>query len=1521
MKHNVHTWLRKALVWAMAIVFAWSGSGTMALAEEIGQATAAAQEAAGEKTAETTTDAATSAKGDATEAESGIAAEQKGAGAAADETSDAGTANGTASTPQEDATQRDAAASDTTAADTPAADAPAAGTTAQAQPATRTARAGEHLTVTSADELPQTIEAGATVTLGADITLAADQQIESVAGTLDGAGHTITLANKPLANQVSGTIQNLGVASAGTIASEDYLGSLAVSLSGTIQMCWSSASLNLSGWSGEVGGLVGKLEGGTVRNSYFAGAITAMMSGGIVGEGSTGTVENNVFTVGDSEVSMGYGSLVKQNNKRLSAGELKTSAATDILNANAPKTGFSWTLTGGYPQLTSDSAPVVVNKDALKAAVAAATALNETDYETAGWSAFANALANAQTVLKDTGATQDDVNAAAQALTAAQAALVKKKPTAPVQQPESVIHLSTQGDLEDKLTASADAYYVLDNDIVVDGGDFGFFMGGLVTLNGTFDGQGHTITFKNAGAGAKLFAGIGATGVVQNLNVTGEMVYESGNKLAQGPFGITVSGAIINCSTSVTGDNIAGFARTLAGGVVSNCWSAARGTKVGAPLFATYASGRLVNTYWQDDLPNQTSFPASALVNSFAVSAEDAKTAGFVELLNANRGAFGTSWGRDTAGSLIFGADQGYEAPGDTLADNLYAVTFTANNGTKTTLADHTLELSPDDVAADRSIGTLSLSGVAKGSSITWSTGDANKGNIGVNETTGQLYLYDNATGTVTATEHLADGSERTAATVVIRAKSQPIDDFQIWYNGENVTGGQISVAGSEVRNLEVRVHYTGSADGEYVPASFTRFVFQGSDPSILYSNTYSACFSFKRTGTAKISVSSRSWANAGTKSVTVTSTPVAATSIQMGYAADGKTILLHGRNPLSTKGLAFLTDKASPVVTPDNASNRGNFTVTSSNPAVAAYTTSGDIGFTPYKAGTTTFTATLPDTDANGTQLSASVNVTYAYQNPLKSVKAKTSKLSLKAGKSAALDLAYTGKRDSEGYSVSEPGLTWTYSTDGVVSIDPTDGGAWKHQTGAPDDGLFLATGNYTVTALKAGTVVATGTPIDQTAGAQPVTVTITVTGVAPAPKTEQVAQTGLESAARYLDATRYEDSYQYLQEWELYSFLKAGRTIPQAMLDRYVASAKNTRATWLGTPTETERVGLALAALGKDITSFDGTDLVATVCNNPNLGRTYNELVYALLMIDEAGATPAAGSAWTRGKLVDAVTAGLTDARAESNGSVDMTAMAIQALAPYYASDSAVQSAVDAALAWLRTQMSAGTCDFGSAESNAQVLLALLALDLDPASEAVGFANASHSVVTALASYQVSGNGFSHLKGGKAELMPTVQALQALTLYQVSANGSVNWSFLGAVTQGGVERENGGKDPITPAPVPEEGKNEGSKEEEKQKAQDDPKKRPAAHETPKPQATTGKKADGNAEADTTASASTAATSNTDADGSEVSDAAVGTIAKTSLNADEAVSSLPTFALAMGGVGLLGLVFAAILYRRSKSA
>ena len=146
--------------------------------------------------------------------------------------------------------------------------------------------------VAAASDLPDSISAGETYQLTADIALADGQQLSEVAGVLDGCGHTITLAGKPLAQSVSGTVQNLGVTSSSVIESSDNLGSIAVTLSGTVRMCWSTASLKLSGWEGEVGGLVGELAGGTVSNCYFAGSIDSMMSGGLVGTGNKRAVRN-----------------------------------------------------------------------------------------------------------------------------------------------------------------------------------------------------------------------------------------------------------------------------------------------------------------------------------------------------------------------------------------------------------------------------------------------------------------------------------------------------------------------------------------------------------------------------------------------------------------------------------------------------------------------------------------------------------------------------------------------------------------------------------------------------------------------------------------------------------------------------------------------------------------------------------------------------------------------------------------------------------------------------------------------------------------------------------------------------------------------------------------------------------------------------------------------------------------------------------------------------------------------------
>ena len=1401
MLNNIRTVARKFLVVFMAFIFAGSSTGMTAFAEEVSAgAVAIADQVA--------------AAGDATQ-DITCSQEPSEGSVTAEASDEAGSVQG-----QE--CSDDTAQIATSSIDV-AAPAETAGLSA------RVARSGETIVVNSASDIPSTIEAGATVKLGANITMADDQQIETVAGVLDGQGHTITINGKAVANNVTGTIQNLGVT--GSVSSADNVGSIAMTLSGTIQMCWSTASVNLSGWMGYAGGLVGGMTSGKIVNSYFAGS-GVEMNGGLVGEAQAGSLSNCLYTVGFSPAEMNYSAFNKGNAAKSS--DLSSADSLAVLNADAPATGFSWTSNGGLPILTSGSAAVTVNKDALVAAIEATEALKESDYTSDSWSVLASALSDAKVVNDNADASQSDVNMAVKALNAAKDALEKKKPTVPVAQPESVKHIKSQDDFMYMNVKDASNYYVLDNDIVIDDE---WFFGPSGELNCTFDGQGHTISFNNGGGVKSLFASVGATGVVQNVSFAGELKQAADGK-SFGPLGNQIKGAVINCSTSVTGKGVVGLGRTLEGGVISNCVSTAAST--GGVLFASYNAGQLINTYWQEGLTNKVQLPTKALVNSYAVDADDMKSTSFVETLNANRGENGTAWGMGADGLPYFGEDQDYESPESPAANNKYEVTFTsARTGKIVTATDGVLYPSPDDVVVGENgaacvSGTLELKGLPEGAKVTWGTPDANKGDIAVNEETGLLHVYNDAVGAVTATLHKDDGTSENVATVVVKATSKPIDDFQIWYNGENVTDGDITVSGSEVKNLEIRVHYTDATEGEYVPVSYTRFRFAGTPLNVLYSNPGSACFYFKQAGEATIMVSSRTNVDLAAKSVKVTSTYVPATSISLGYNEDGKTVYLHGRNPLA-KG-AFLTDKAAPVVGPENASDRSNYTVTSTDPSVAAYTTSGEIGFTPYKAGKTTFEATVANQD--GSVLSSGAHeVEFAYRNPLKSVELKDASKTIKAGKTIDLNLTYTGENDADGWSVSEPGMIWTVTTEAgedagdAVTIDRRALGDWKHSSGAPDDGLFVASGAYTLTANKAGNYKVTGTPIDQTAGAQNVSFEITVDGIAASPDNETKANDGALSAAKYFDANRMSDAYVYGQEWEIYAFAKSGRKIDNGLIANYKKSLAANKVEWAGNTakvTDSERVALALAALGEDITSFDGVNLVNVICSNDGLTASANNLVYALIAFDEAGVSDeamlASGSSWTRVKLVSQLIAfqnadGGFAIEAGGSSNVDMTAMALQALAPYVeggedaavtASDAqpSASASVEAALGFLKSQMN-GLCDFGSVESNAQVLLALVALGKDPANTKNGFAKGANSLVTAIAAYELGdGKGYAHVMGsdgkpGNANALATVQALRALSAYKTAGSG-VSWTKIGGV-QAGTAKPSGPVAPVTPeVPTP---------------------------------------------------------------------------------------------------------------------
>ena len=117
-----------------------------------------------------------------------------------------------------------------------------------------------------------------------------------------------------------------------------------------------------------------------------------------------------------------------------------------------------------------------------------------------------------------------------------------------------------------------------------------------------------------------------------------------------------------------------------------------------------------------------------------------------------------------------------------------------------------------------------------------------------------------------------------------------------------------------------------------------------------------------------------------------------------------------------------------------------------------------------------------------------------------------------------------------------------------------------------------------------------------------------------------------------------------------------------------------------------------------------------------------------------------------------------------------VDMTAMALTALAPYK-DDAEVKAAVDAALTYLSDaqQADGGFMSWGAAnsESCAQVIVALTALGIDPTSDE-RFIKEGGTVLDALCAFACEGGGFRHSSDqAEPDGMATEQGFYALAAY----------------------------------------------------------------------------------------------------------------------------------------------------------
>lgn len=225
----------------------------------------------------------------------------------------------------------------------------------------------------------------------------------------------------------------------------------------------------------------------------------------------------------------------------------------------------------------------------------------------------------------------------------------------------------------------------------------------------------------------------------------------------------------------------------------------------------------------------------------------------------------------------------------------------------------------------------------------------------------------------------------------------------------------------------------------------------------------------------------------------------------------------------------------------------------------------------------------------------------------------------------------------------------------------------------------------------------------------------------------------------------------------------------------------------------TEYHRIVLTMLALGGDPTTVDGQgqtiDLVADgtwnfVGGSPGL-QGANGLIYSLLVLDAGNYQVPEDSLYDREGLI----AELLEYRQSDGGfaldlsldsDIDITAMAIQALAPYQEQEE-VKNAIDQALTWLSDQMSAdgSFSSYGEActESCAQVILALCALGEDP--ETCEQFQKEQNVLDAMEGFRLKDGTYQHVKSDEEyNVMATYQALLALEAVDALRDQS-RWIF----------------------------------------------------------------------------------------------------------------------------------------------
>ena len=283
--------------------------------------------------------------------------------------------------------------------------------------------------------------------------------------------------------------------------------------------------------------------------------------------------------------------------------------------------------------------------------------------------------------------------------------------------------------------------------------------------------------------------------------------------------------------------------------------------------------------------------------------------------------------------------------------------------------------------------------------------------------------------------------------------------------------------------------------------------------------------------------------------------------------------------------------------------------------------------------------------------------------------------------------------------------------------------------------------------------------------------------------------AQVTAEEAYSSTGKTIYENTVQniakesaYGSEWHILGLARSQYAGCDEIFEKYyedvVKKIKDSKGVLSKNKyTEYSRVIVAVKAIGRNPKNTGGFDVTAKLLEKENVAiQGLNGPIWALIALNTDGYADSSAEFKKTAKeyisyILDAEKdgGGWSLNSSETNADVDITGMALTALAPYYKEDSRVKEAADRAVLWLsENQNSDGTySSWGTvnSESCAQVTVALTSLGIDPNKDE-RFIKNGKSVIDGLLGFYTDG-GFKHVSTGKLNAMATEQGYYALTAY----------------------------------------------------------------------------------------------------------------------------------------------------------